>query len=272
MNGNHVQWAKYTDLSPFKPAEWTISPKVIDDLQNLPFDGDMLKHKEWHDLMRDHMLGANHGYGRILFELEREKFPLSFERLQRHRYMEGMSADLLWITKQLWTFMSRHVTKSFRATMKSLVDGQELNGLELWRVPFITNEGGAQQVEVADLGALHNFPHYENNFDLMAFLGEWITLVQEQGQDLPDRNLRTLLLKMTPKDAYAEVKGMNLRDAHNLQIVTFLKREVPKRSARLGGKAPPTCLTKHGLVCNTIVSWTRLMQQISYNGGQPFGA
>ena len=176
-------------------------------------------------MMRDHLCSANHGYGRIIFETEREKLPLTLERIAFQPYLKGMSADLNWITRQLWTFISRHVTKSFRSTLKSLVDGQELNGLELWRVLWATMEGGASEVEVADLGALHNFPSCTSNEHLPRFLGEWLTLVQEQGRDLPDRHLRTLLLKMIPPDAYSEIKRMNLLQAHYLDIVRFLKSE-----------------------------------------------
>ena len=38
-----------------------------------PFGGDIMKFREWHDLMRDHLLGANQGYGRIPYELEKEQ-------------------------------------------------------------------------------------------------------------------------------------------------------------------------------------------------------
>ena len=72
---------------------------------------------------------------------------------------------------------------------------------------------------IADLGALHEFPACPSGRALPAHLGEWINLVQEQGRDLPDRHLRTLLLKMIPADAYNAVKRMNLLDSHYLEII-----------------------------------------------------
>ena len=68
--------------------------------------------------------------------------------------MHGLTRDLMWVTKQIWTFVSRHVTKHFRKTLRSLVDGEKLIGLEPWRVLFLQHEDGAAEVEVADLGRL----------------------------------------------------------------------------------------------------------------------
>ena len=96
--------------------------------------------------------------------------------------------------------------------MKGLVDGEELNGMELWRVLFVQNEGGAHEVEIADLGALQAFPQCPSGNDLQQYLGEWLTLVQEQGRDLPPRHLTTLLLKMLPSEVHADVKRKELAE------------------------------------------------------------
>ena len=91
----------YQDLNPFKTSEWVIGPKVIKDLAENPFNNDILVYREWHDLMRDHMLSTNHGYGRILYEIEREALPLTLERIQAQPYLPGMTADLNWITSNV---------------------------------------------------------------------------------------------------------------------------------------------------------------------------
>ena len=54
-----------------------ISVKTVRDLAEAPYDGDINKYREWHDLMRDHLLGSNQGYGRILHELSQRKVPLT---------------------------------------------------------------------------------------------------------------------------------------------------------------------------------------------------
>ena len=68
--------------------------------------------KDWYELVRDHLLGANQGYGKILYETQNEMVPLSFQRLRANPHMRGLSCNLMWIASTLWTFISRHVTKS----------------------------------------------------------------------------------------------------------------------------------------------------------------
>ena len=97
--------------------------------------------------------------------------------------------------------------------MRSLVNGEELNGLELLRCMWVRYEGGAAEVEVADLGALHDFPACPDAVSLQQYLGEWLSIVQEQGTDLPARHLTTLLTKMLPAEVHADVKRMNLLKA-----------------------------------------------------------
>ena len=62
--------------------------------------------------------------------------------------------------------------------MKGLVDGEGLNGIENKRVLYLQFEGGASEVELADLGALHEFPACPSGNDLSRFLGECVALVR----------------------------------------------------------------------------------------------
>ena len=116
------------------------------------------------------------------------------------------SANLFWVANSLWTFVSRHVTKSFRKSMRSLANGEELNGLELQRFMWIKHEGGAADIEFADFGALHTFPQCQDPSALQQYLGEWLALVQEHCQDLLARHLTPLLTKMLPAEVRADVK------------------------------------------------------------------
>ena len=50
----------YKPDTPFKSSECVINQKAIKDLSKHPFNSDLMNDKEWHDLMRDHMLSANH--------------------------------------------------------------------------------------------------------------------------------------------------------------------------------------------------------------------
>ena len=101
-------------MSPWKPTEWTISTKTVKDLSDHPFDGNITHYKEWHDMMRDHLLSANQGFGRVIYEVEKTTFPLTMDILQSNQYaVVGLNCDLLWVTRQLWTFMSRIGSKAF---------------------------------------------------------------------------------------------------------------------------------------------------------------
>ena len=81
----------------------------------------------------------------------------------------------------LWMFLASVLADSVFTRMESLAGGEEGNGLELWRVLYVNNAGGADEVEVADLGALHSFPACPNPSQLSSYLGLWMSLVGEQG-------------------------------------------------------------------------------------------
>ena len=87
-------------------------------------------------------------------------------------HVQGTTSDLMWVAKQFCTFASRRVSKTYRSTLKSLVDSQEPNGLELWRVLWVAVEGSASVVESACLSALNTFSECANNESLPRFLGE----------------------------------------------------------------------------------------------------
>ena len=105
---------------------------------------------------------------------------------------------------------------------------EDLNGLELLRHMWIKFEGGAAQVEVADLRALHTFPRCPDSSVLQEYLGERLAIAQEQGNDLPARHLTTLLTKMLPADVHADVKQVKLLTAPHMDIVAYLQTEADR--------------------------------------------
>ena len=89
-------------MNPFRAADWNIPVKTVKDLAENPFDGNLVHYKEWHDAMRDHLLSANQGYGRLMYELERLKTPITMAEIQRNPWaIQGLNLDLLWATRQL---------------------------------------------------------------------------------------------------------------------------------------------------------------------------
>lgn len=203
----------YSDLSPWNPRDRVIDKKVSKELGNSPFDGDILHYRKWRDNMRDHLLGSNQGYGRILHEIESGTTPLTMEYLAQKNNLRGMFIDMTWITKTLWAFVTSQANNTTRKSIRTLVGGEELNGAELWRMMWIQNECGDEHVEAADFGALHRFPDCTDITVLQQYLGLWVSMAKEHGCDLPDRHLTTLLLNMLPNDAHDDVDKMNLLSA-----------------------------------------------------------
>ena len=67
-----------------------------------------------------------------------------------------------------------------------LTNGEDCNGLELWRRLYLENKGGAEHVMLAGISRLHRFPKCPHKTKLGGYLGEWLTLKRQYGGYLPD--------------------------------------------------------------------------------------
>lgn len=139
--------------------------------------------------------------------------------------MQGLSANLLSITIAVWSFLTRHVNKSFRKSLRALVNSEELNGIELPRILRIRYEGGASDIEVAALSAPHAFLGCPDGTVLQQYLGGWLSIVQELKGDLPSRHLSTLLIQMLPGDQIAS-------ESTRRTIQDSISRKKPSRHSR----------------------------------------
>ena len=74
-------WSQYADYSPWNERDWTIDRKVPQELSKSPFNGSIEEWADWRNMARNHLLTCNQGYGRIVFEVEQERAPLTFQRL-----------------------------------------------------------------------------------------------------------------------------------------------------------------------------------------------
>ena len=147
----------------------------------------------------------NHGYGRILHEIESEKMPLPWSRLNSTN-IHGLNVDIPWISRALWTAMVSNMTRTFRRSCAQLIGGEETNGIELWRYLFFKNQGGAEQVQLVDKAAFHAFPKCENPEHIPQFLGLWEKLRRAHGQTLPEEHLKPMLLNFLPDATAADVR------------------------------------------------------------------
>ena len=88
-----------------------------------------------------------------------------------------------------------------------------LNGAEPRRPLFVQNEGGAGEVEVADLGALQAVPARHTVADLPQYLGLWAGIVGTQGHGTAPRHLTRMLTNMLPTEVRGDLKKMNVERA-----------------------------------------------------------
>ena len=72
--------------------------------------------------------------------------------LARNPNLPSMNIDMTWIAKALWTFIVRHATRSARNTFKTLVDGEELNGMQ--QIAIAPTSKLAQSLQLAAYRAL----------------------------------------------------------------------------------------------------------------------
>ena len=87
-----------------------------------------------------------------------------------------------------------------------MVNGETCNGLELWRRLYVENEGGAEQVVMAGLRRLHNFPQCPDRSKLGAWLGEWLTLKKSHAHSFSEESLFVMLNSMLPEAVAKEVR------------------------------------------------------------------
>ena len=195
-----ADWGRYRDDGAvWKESDWVIPIKVTKELGDHPFGGDIASYKRFHTAFVNHVLYQRQGYGKILHLAERCREPITFAELDRFPYVDGLPVDLRWVTKHLWTFLVRHLAPGYRESINALVNGETMNGLELWRVMYVQCRGGAERVALAEQRSLHRFPRCTQIKHLAQYLGEFTIIMNNQGNGLPDSHKVAMLTEMLPK-------------------------------------------------------------------------
>ena len=145
-------------------------------------------------------MGCNQNWGELLEKVEKTKDPITYQALSTLQYeAKGMKVDLQWVTRCLWNFLGNHMDDSLYRRRLQLASGEEGNGLEIWRVLFRENEGGAKQVVLSGIRTLHNFPRCPKTDELQAYIGEWLMARQRFGGDMPDVPPQNHVLQHAPR-------------------------------------------------------------------------
>ena len=78
-------WANFQSPAAWDPSEWEIKSKVGKDLANHPFANIMREYADWSANMLNHLLRCNQGYGKVIHFVQKDKQPITYERLSRPR-------------------------------------------------------------------------------------------------------------------------------------------------------------------------------------------
>ena len=173
----------------FNFKDWHINPKGISK-SLVPFDDSAAHYRTWRSRVTDHLMASNQSWGRVLELVERQRAPLSKERLAGIGGVDDAPMDLNKISAQLWSFLGQYClgNKVYDRRLQ-LTNGEDFNGLELWRRLFLENQGGAEHVMLAGIRRLHRFPRCPSKAKLGGYLREWLTLQRQYGGYLPDEYL-----------------------------------------------------------------------------------
>ena len=129
----------------FDLRDWLISPKTPKLFEH--FDGKPESYPNWSSRVKDHLMASNISWGRLLEIVEKEKTPLTKQRLAAIPYTDSAQIDLLKVSQVLWSFLGNHgFANPVYQRRLQLTQGKDSNGFELWRALFQENAGGAEHV------------------------------------------------------------------------------------------------------------------------------
>ena len=138
--------------------DWVVSSKGISPALGR-FDDKSMHYRNWRSRVLDRLMGNNLNWGRLLELTEQQRSPLTRERLARMIKVDEASADLNRISNHLWSFLGQHcLANNVYDRRLQLTNGEDCNGLELWRQLDLENQGGAEHVMMAGITRLQRFP------------------------------------------------------------------------------------------------------------------
>ena len=198
----------------FNRKEWSISDKKVSK-QLIPFDGNPSNYKNWNERVRDHCKEVNSGWSYVFHAVESSKVKLHLSDCAYWTMPNGAGVDLRWASQHLWSFIRSNITNTVHMRCLTLTMNEDDNGFELWRMLFLENEGGAEQVEIAGMNDLHAFPQCPSASDVLHYTGQWNITRMKYGNDLPDQHLRQMYLNMLPEKIAADIRDK--RECDTLQ-------------------------------------------------------
>ena len=106
--------------------------------------------------------------------------------------------DLCGLPQALWTLLGTLMGDEIHPRREALAGGEEGNGLELWRVLYLENEGGAMACHTQGVRGFHTFPKCSNLQDLNVHIGQWLHPGARYATDRPPHNLPRIRGRLLP--------------------------------------------------------------------------
>ena len=179
--------------------DWAVTNQKVSK-QLVPFNGDSAPYKNWNERVRDHFKQVNPNWSYVFNGVESSKVRIPISECRIWAMPNGMQCDLKWAAQHLWSFIRSNITDTVHIRCLTLTMNEDDNGLELWRMLFLENEGGAEQVEIAGMTDLHSFPSCPSAADVLHYTDPWNITRMKHGNDLPDAHLRQMFLNMVRGD------------------------------------------------------------------------
>ena len=195
--------------TPFDPKDWNITGmKTSKSL--VPFNGSSDMYHTWANRMKDHFCEKNPNWSHVFKLIESWKIPISISQLGTSTIGDDhnpINVDFHWIANHLWTFIGKQISDTMYHSRTTLTNGEDNNGVELWRALYIQNEGGADQAEVGGMNDFHTFPQCTDVANLQTWIGQWIQVRNQFGAGIPESHLKTMFMNILPQKVQDEVRS-----------------------------------------------------------------
>ena len=201
------QWAAGagTEMKAFDPKDWAVDQKKPSkELKS--FDGDLAFYDSWRRRVRDHFVSVNCNYGLIFDTIESTKVPINWSTLAMTRNQQLPFMNWEWAATHIWTFIGGYLSDDIMRRRMTLTNGQDYNGLELWRALYAENNGGSTELAVLERGWFIDFPKCDKPHELQPHLSAWIQLKNKYGLGLPMEHLICQFWKILPDIVKDDVK------------------------------------------------------------------
>ena len=205
-NSSSTGWAAGfgTNYGPWAEKDWTVADKMSPNL--VSFDGQIGHYDDWRNRVKDHFTATNMHYREVFELIEKNKNIITIESLNSTNISTLPNVNWLWIASHLWTFIGKWMTNNQLRRRLALAQGEEFNGIELWRALFVEYMGGSIEMQKCERAYFINFPKCAKDEELQGHLQQWQQLRIKYGAGLPEEHLIQMFQDVLPDHVSKEIQ------------------------------------------------------------------